>query len=203
MRTVVSTLCAALVFYGVPAYSEPAVRSGGARSKGSDRFAAAGLERPWPPRPLGIRLIQASDELEDAHDARIAELKAERERIELLAPTIGLISGGIATAFGAGILINTGIACYFGGDIFFQDHLNGCGQSQLKRYWISGGVAAGLGLLVLATSATVYSRRISQRKSFDREILELENGPRVRASTSWSLAFEAGERKTLGLRLQF
>jgi hypothetical protein len=175
MRRLITILC------GVLLVSSPPVRA--------ERPA---LDRPWlsPPREERLAQSEAQADLGDL-DARIADLKARRDQIQRRGPTAGVITGGVLTGIGAATL-SLNFLCQF--DLNNRDRDSDC-----QPGWIAGGVLTGVGLIVLGSSATVLGKRNRQRKALGREIEALESSRAARVGSSFSVGFEAGDRK--GVRL--
>lgn len=202
MRPLIATLCTVLVFYGMPVAAEtPAVR-GGAESVGDERVDASGLERPWPPRPLGVRLVQVEREAPagdggEEVDPRIAELMAERAKIDRRWPTAGVIAGTAMTLIGGATLGLTAVFCRRG-DWIGPDETN-CAGGKVDGAWAAGGLLVGGGLILLATSAPILAKRDAQRRAINRKIRAIERGESARAGSALTFGFDVGERN--GLRV--
>jgi hypothetical protein len=206
MRFSIAAMCASLVFYGTPALAEPLGTLDGARVEIPGQTGPSGLARSWPPPSRGIRLAQVREGSgSDDIDARIADLRTERERNGLRGPRIGLIAGGIATTVGAGLLVATGISCRYGDSIFFGESRNDdhCKSGVWDKYWVAGGILSGVGLVALSTSAILLSTRSKKRKVIDRQILDLQRGRTARVVPSWNLGADVGERKALHVGWRF
>lgn len=188
MRLLITMLCGAIVATGTP------VRAELPRSVAPVRYEARGggelpaVDRPWLPRPLHDTLAQseADAELGDL-EARIADLKAQREQIQRRGPTAGVITGGALTGIGAATL-SLNFLCGF--DLGDDDDDSDCTPG-----WIAGGVLTGVGLIVLGSSATVLGKRNRQRRALGRQIEALEARRAARVSPAFGVAFEMGDRK--------
>lgn len=208
MRASIAVLCTVLLLDGMPAAAErPAIRAGSHPIE-RERGGPSGLERAWPPRPLGVRLVQL-DEDPSARvagvdvEARIAELEARKAGIRRLWPTVGVVSGSVVTVAGITTLALVKATCREN-DWFSDDPPETrCAGRSVDGKWAAGGLTVAAGLILVGVSGWKLGMRNRERRAIRREILELQRGRTARAAPSWNVAFEAGESRALHFSLRF
>lgn len=192
MRIVVALACTLLVLFTTPARAGQPDAFALPQLELPDSTTEVDISRPWPPPSLGIRRAQAATEsVPDDVERRIAELKFERDGIDVRGPRGAMIAGSVTTGVASAYLILVGGLC---GD---------CGASG-RLYGTAGGFLFA-GLVTLGTSLAFLVPRTRQIRAIDREILDLEHRPEshARRVSPVRVSFEAGQRKSLGLHWQF
>lgn len=180
----------------LPTPSPESPLSSSSSSRSTPTWSLVGLEDTEgqsardPAEPLSL----AEQELEN----RLAELRIQREAVNVSSPRKARLAGGILLGVGAGIAALAAVTCAAANSGSGTE----CRQDNATAIEIGGGAVAAIGLVTLIAGISTLGKREEEVRDLDEKIKSL-NQNRRQGITNIDARLSLGEEKKLTLSWRF